>query len=91
MEFEWDENKRMSNLAKHDIDFADVIYVFDDPHRIENMDDRKNYGEIRINTIGLLKNEVIVAVVHTDRNGITRIISARRTSKKERNLYYGSR
>ena len=57
MEFEWDEDKRMSNLAKHDVDFTDVIFVFDDPHRIENIDDRKNYREIRINTIGLLKNE----------------------------------
>ena len=91
MEFEWDENKRMINLKKHNFDFADAIFVFDDPHRIENIDDRKNYGEIRINTVGLFKNEVIVAVVHTDRNGIIRIISVRRASKKERNLYYGNR
>ena len=87
MEFEWDENKRIINLAKHNFDFADAVFVFDDPYRIENIDDRKNYGEIRINTVGLFKNEVIVAVVHTDRNGITRIISARRASS----LYYGNR
>ncbi|MDR0874088.1 MAG: BrnT family toxin [Prevotellaceae bacterium] len=91
MEFEWDENKREINLAKHDIDFADAVVVFDDPYKIEEIDNRKNYGEIRINTIGLFKNEVIVAVVNTNRNGIIRIISVRLASKKERRLYYGNR
>lgn len=29
MEFEWDEDKRQSNIRKHGIDFVDVPAVFD--------------------------------------------------------------
>lgn len=31
MLFEWDENKRQANLAKHHIDFQDAKRVFDGP------------------------------------------------------------
>ncbi|MDR2627955.1 MAG: BrnT family toxin [Dysgonamonadaceae bacterium] len=91
MEFEWDENKRISNLVKHRIDFIDATLVFRDPRRLNNRDTTKDYGETRINTIGELKDGVIVAVIHTDRQGVIRIISARRASRKERKLYYGNR
>jgi uncharacterized protein len=30
MEFPWDENKRLSNLAKHGLDFEDAHWVFTD-------------------------------------------------------------
>jgi uncharacterized DUF497 family protein len=30
-EFEWDENKRLSNVEKHGIDFVDCLDVFLDP------------------------------------------------------------
>ena len=30
-EFEWDDNKRCSNVAKHRIDFVDATEVFRDP------------------------------------------------------------
>jgi len=91
MEFEWDENKRLANLKKHGIDFLEVKSIFYDPYKVVEIDDKKDYGEIRANTIGNFKNTIIVAVAHTDRNGITRIISARRASKKERSSYYGNR
>jgi uncharacterized DUF497 family protein len=45
MKFEWDENKRLINLRRHGIDFADVKQVFEnEAHTI--IDDRFNYGEI---------------------------------------------
>ena len=91
MEFEWDENKRLANLAKHKIDFVKVRVVFNDPNRLEKVDNRKDYGEVRASTIGKLEDEVIVLVVHTDRNGKIRIISARQAKRKERSLYYGNR
>jgi len=31
MFFEWDETKRQANLAKHLIDFADAVKVFEGP------------------------------------------------------------
>jgi hypothetical protein len=44
MEFEWDAAKAAANLAKHGIDFADAMGVFDDPRMISIADPR-GYGE----------------------------------------------
>lgn len=53
MKFEWDENKRLINLQRHQIDFADVEQVFDYKRRTI-IDNRFDYGEIRFFTLGLL-------------------------------------
>lgn len=45
MLFEWDERKRLANLAKHHIDFQDVMRVFDGPV-FETVDSRQ--GEERV-------------------------------------------
>jgi uncharacterized protein len=29
MDFEWDEDKRLTNLRKHGVDFVDVTSIFD--------------------------------------------------------------
>ena len=82
MQFEWDEAKNLENIRKHQIDFADVLAMFDSPMLIE-LDDRFNYGEDRWLGIGFLGNGVAV-VVWTERQGdVIRIISARRANKYE--------
>jgi DNA-binding transcriptional regulator YiaG len=43
--FEWDEQKRKLNLAKHEIDFVDAVNIFFDSNRIELETIRQ--GEIR--------------------------------------------
>ncbi len=64
MEFEWDENKRLSNIRKHGIDFADAEAVFEgDTVTVE--DNRFDYGEVRFITLGLLEGDVVV-VVYTE-------------------------
>jgi uncharacterized DUF497 family protein len=90
MNFEWDENKRASNIIKHKIDFSEIVAVFDDEHLITLEDKRKDYGEQRWRSIGIVGDELLVAVIHTDRDGITRIISARKAKQKERIIYYGN-
>ncbi len=86
MKFEWDEGKRLANIEKHEIDFADVPPVFDgDVFTIQ--DKRFDYGEIRYLTFGLLKFRVIV-VAHTDENDVIRIISARKATENEEKLYF---
>ena len=86
MEFEWDETKRLINLRKHGIDFIDVPIVFDgDILTVE--DERFNYGEQRFVTFGLLQGRV-VAIVHTERENFTRIISVRKASKYEQRIYF---
>ncbi len=86
MEFEWDEAKRLTNLRKHGIDFIDVPIVFDG-YIVTVEDERFNYGERRFVTFGLLQGQV-VAIVHTEREECTRIISARKASKYEQQIYF---
>ena len=86
MEFEWDEDKRLANVRKHGFDFVDVVAVFEsDIVTIE--DDRFDYGEQRFVTLGLF-NERVVVIVHTEREGVTRIISVRKATKYEARSYF---
>ena len=88
MEFEWNEAKNQRNIAKHGIGFERATKIFADFH-VTREDRRYSYGEIREVTIGLLEGRVVVVIVHTNRNGRTRIISARRANFKERIQYNG--
>ena len=86
MRFEWDENKRLANLNKHGFDFIDVSSIFDgDTVTVE--DDRYNYGEQRFMTFGLLRGRII-AVVHTESDDLVRIISVRKATKYEQQIYF---
>jgi uncharacterized protein len=83
MLFEWDESKRLANLAKHSIDFRDATRVFDGPV-FEKMESRR--GEDRIFAIGLMEG-IEVVVVYVSRGKRRRIISARRAHRNEREEY----
>ena len=86
MDFEWDEAKNRRNIAKHGIGFARASRIFDGP-TLEAVDDRVDYGEHRIKALGLLEGSLLLAVIHTDRNGVRRLISARVANRKERRRY----
>lgn len=86
MEFEWDEEKDRSNREKHGIAFEEAALIFEGV-TLSKTDDRKDYGETRTITMGQLAEEVVVVVVHTDRNGRTRLISARLANRLERKQY----
>jgi hypothetical protein len=86
MQYEWDEQKRLSNAHKHGIDFRDAVEVFEGDTVLME-DDRFDYGEHRFVSLGLLQGRVIV-VVHTEQGGITRIISARKATKYEQSIYF---
>jgi len=87
MNFEWDENKNVTNIRKHKIDFIDVPHVFENAMLID-YDNTQDYGEERWIGIGLLLN-IVVVVVFTERNNNTiRIISARKANRNERKRYY---
>ena len=88
MAFEWDEAKRLANIQKHGVDFAEAIEMFEG-HVLENEDRRRNYGELRIRAFGEMDGRVI-QVVYTLRNGRRRLISARRARRDERRAYYAS-
>lgn len=83
--FEWNENKRLANLAKHGLDFIDASLVFEDCYRIEQESLRN--GEMRYQTLGIV-NDIVVLLVYTYRGNIIRVISFRIANKKERNYYF---
>ncbi len=86
MGFEWGEAKNRQNIQKHGIGFARASKIFDGP-TLEAVDDRADYGELRIKSLGLLDGLLLLAVIHTDRNGVKRLISARVANRKERHRY----
>ncbi len=93
--FEWDPVKAASNFNKHDVTFEQVIDVFKDPMALTLYeDDDSSTDEDRWVTMGLVKNQHYLLVVHTykDQQGTSvtiRIISARRATKNEIKQYEG--
>ncbi|MEB3191307.1 MAG: BrnT family toxin [Snowella sp.] len=92
MDFNWDNNKNQSNITKHSISFEEAIAIFDDPNILTFEDVRFNYGETRFVSIGQItlvtqEKEVIIVVIHTQRNRAIRLISARKANERERKRY----
>ncbi len=87
MIFEWDENKNEINIKKHGFPFAFAEYVLSDKKRTEIVDGRKDYGEKRFLTWGIVGKRCF-CVCYTVRDNAFRIISLRPVHKKEKELYY---
>ena len=86
MTFEWDEAKNAGNINKHGVSFAIASRIFEEAV-VTFRDDRFEYGEEREISIGQVEGILFLTVVHTDRDGKTRIISARRANGVERKRY----
>lgn len=83
----WDESKRFLNKQKHGLDFEDACYVFG--HQASCMtfkDTRRDYGEDRFITFGMLIGRLVV-IVHTLRANSIRIISMRKANVREKESY----
>ena len=87
MEFEWDPKKADHNLKKHRVDFAEATTVFADPLSITYPDPDHYLYEDRYIVIGLSARNRLLIVAHADREEVTRIISARKVTNRERKLY----
>lgn len=86
MKYEWDERKSQTNIEKHGVDFKDVKEIFENV-RITAVDTRKDYGEVRKISIGMIGSHICV-VVYTMRKDVIRIISARKANQRERRRFY---
>ncbi len=89
LEVEWDEGKRQSNLQKHGVDFEDIKAVFESETTVEWIDNRRDYGEQRVNLLGDIAGKIFL-ITYTKRNAKYRLISARRANSRERRKYYQS-
>ena len=90
MDFEWDPLKAEANLRKHDVPFTFAIRAFDDPARQERADVSQDYGEERWVLLGRV-GQAVLYVVFTQRHERIRIISARKATRNERQLYWDGR
>ena len=85
MKYEWDEAKNRKNAAKHGLDFEDAEQVFSGPC-VTFEDDRFDYGEERLVTLGMLAGRLVV-IAHSPRDEGTRIISMRKGNRREQKIY----
>ena len=87
MIFEWDENKNNRNIQKHGYDFSDAAQIFDSPMLVK-LDSREDYQEDRFVGLGVLRN-LIVVIVFTENveKDVIRVISIRKATKNEREIY----
>jgi uncharacterized DUF497 family protein len=86
MEFTWSAAKRRANLKAHGLDFVDAPAVFEGPtYTFE--DDRLPYSEHRFVTLGLLAG-VPVSLVHTESEYEIRVVSFRKATKREAQIYF---
>jgi uncharacterized protein len=87
MKIVWDEAKRLANLEKHGLDFADLNETFFDTALVVPSHNRaKRWVGIGVNIRGI----IVVVFARLGREGVS-IISMRAASKNERNLYNANR
>ena len=86
MRFEWDEAKRKENLAKHGVDFADLPVLFDGL-TVTVIDQRYDYGEDRLITVGVVQG-IVITLAHTETDVVIRFISARKATSDEEEDYF---
>ena len=86
MEFAWSDAKRAANLSAHGLDFGDAPRVFEGV-TFTFEDDRFSYGEQRFVTLGLLAG-VPVSVAHTETEHEIHIISFRKATRREAEIYF---
>ena len=85
MRYEWDEAKSRINFIKHGLSFEDAELVFAGPC-VTFVDDRFDYGEERLITLGKLAGRLVV-IAHAPRDEGTRIISMRKGNRREQEIY----
>lgn len=84
MHFDWDPGKARSNVEKHALSFEEAATVFFDPLSATFADPDHSDDEDRFVTVGYSSQNRLCVVVHVEREGTLRIISARQASAQER-------
>ena len=85
--FEWDDQKAASNLLKHGVSFDEAVSVFGDGLALSFSDTDHSELEVRSRTYGISNKTRLLVVVHTERRNGVRIISARKATRYEKDIY----
>jgi hypothetical protein len=86
-EFEWDDEKAENNRKKHGISFDEAATIFNDPNIATIPDPDHSKSEERFVSIGMSFIARVLTVIHTFRKTRIRLISARKATKAEKNIY----
>jgi uncharacterized DUF497 family protein len=87
LNFEWDPSKARTNLKDHAVSFNEATTVFDDEQGITIFDPDHSESEDRFILFGRSAMNRFLLVVHTERDDVIRIISARELTRIERGKY----
>jgi hypothetical protein len=88
MRFDWDPRKDATNQRKHSIGFEDASGLFTSGvEYLEIFDDSHSAAEDRFIAVGPIARGVIVVVFSEQTGDTIRIISARRATREESDLY----
>jgi uncharacterized DUF497 family protein len=87
-QFVWNRRKNELNKQRHGISFETGSEVFFKPFVIIEYDEMNSINEDRYNATAYIDGYSCVTVTFTERNGLIRIISARKADSEERGAYY---
>jgi uncharacterized protein len=85
MRVTYDPKKREKVLAERGLDFDDAPLIFGGVS-YQEVDDRRNYGEVRFLTVGFLRGRLMM-LVWTPRSDARHIISMRKCNEREQKRY----
>jgi len=85
IEITFDPAKRDWTLRERKLDFAEAAEVFAGP-TLDAADERHDYGELRMMTIGYLRGRMVV-VCWTPRNNTRHVFSMRKANEREKAKY----
>ena len=91
MEFDWDPAKAKRNLKNHGVSFNEAKTVFYDDFARQFYDEGHSEEEGRFLLLGVSNTSRILLICHCELESkdVIRIISARKATAKERELYEG--
>ena len=89
LRFEWDDTKESQNHRKHGVSFHEAMSVFSDERAMLIDDPDHSEHEERFILLGLSSalRTLVVCHCYRDREGVIRLISARRANAQERRRY----
>jgi uncharacterized protein len=89
IEFLWDDRKVAANLRKHRVSFQEAITAFYDEDALHIPDPDHSLSKERFVLLGMSSRLRVLIVCHCFRAGDSaiRIYSARRATRRERELY----
>jgi len=88
VDFEWDDEKDLSNQRKHGLSFSEAKKLFESGAQyLEIFDEEHSETEDRFIAIGPIDRGLVVVAYTEPEEGRVRIIGARLASRREQDLY----